>query len=436
MKNISYLRESDAVYNERVEHDIEQNRKGSFELILTDSCGRPLENCTLTAESTAIDFNFGCNIFMLGEYASPEENKLYEEKFTSLFNTATLPLYWEGTEPSEGYLRYSRETPHDIYRRPPLEEVMDFCKRNQLRMKGHPLFWHEFVPDWLPDRYADLKPHIVRRFKELAEVCGTQVEAFDVVNEPSRIYDVHMRDRRIGRKHLIPSDNYCEELFYLAKQYFPAAKLILNDVTGVVFDEFHGKYSAFYLLLEKYLNKGVPIDEIGFQCHIADGASNAYDTERLLDILDTYAALGRSINISEISIASRFDDVEDEELQSILAERLYKTCFSNKAVSGITWWNLPDDGILTTKRTAAGENLPSTGLLGRNFHEKVAYKALKKLIVEDLRTSVTVPVKGGIAKFRGFYGDYKLTALQNGRKYEADIRLFSDTSAVRSVKML
>jgi hypothetical protein len=43
---------------------------------------------------TALDFHFGCNIFMLGEYDSPEKNKLYEEKFTALFNTATLPLYW------------------------------------------------------------------------------------------------------------------------------------------------------------------------------------------------------------------------------------------------------------------------------------------------------------------------------------------------------
>ena len=90
----SYLKESEEIYRTRTDRDIEQNRKGSFELILTDTHGKPLENCTVTAEMTALDFNFGCNIFMLGEYDSPEKNRLYEEKFTALFNTATLPLYW------------------------------------------------------------------------------------------------------------------------------------------------------------------------------------------------------------------------------------------------------------------------------------------------------------------------------------------------------
>jgi len=310
------LKESDAIYRERTDRDIEQNRKGSFELILTDVDGTPLSNGTVTVEQTSHDFNFGCNIFMLGEYNSLWKNKLYEEKLTSLFNTATLPLYWEGTEPQEGYLRYRKDAPHDVYRRPPLEETIEFCERNRLRMKGHPLFWHEFVPSWLPDRYADLKPHIVRRFEEIAKICGSRVESFDVVNEPSRIYDVHIRDRRNGRKHLIPADNYCEELFPLAKRYFPSSKLILNDVTSAVFDEFRGKYSGFYLLVEKYLIKGVPIDEIGFQCHIGK-TPNAYDTERLYDILDTYATLSKSINISEISIPSRFEGILISDKYSI-----------------------------------------------------------------------------------------------------------------------
>lgn len=431
----AYLKESEATYRERTEHDIQQNRKGNFELILIDREGKPLENCAVTAELLSLDFNFGCNIFMLGEYDSLEKNKLYEEEFTSLFNTATLPLYWEGTEPREGYLRYKKGTPHDVYRRPPLEETIEFCEKNHLRMKGHPLFWHEFVPDWLPDRYADLKPHIERRFEEIASICGGRVEAFDVVNEPSRIYDVHIRDRKSGRKHLVPDDNYCEALFYLAKRYFPSSKLILNDVTGAVFDEFRGKYSGFYLLIEKYLNKGVPIDEIGFQCHIADGTPNAYNTERVYDILDTYATLGKSINISEISIPSRFDGVEDEEFQALLVERLYKTCFSHKAVSGITWWNLPDDGIHTSKRVAAGENLPSTGLLANDYHEKAAYKVLKKLITKDWKTHITVPVQNGIVKFRGFYGDYRITITQDGKQYESNVRLLSDMSNIHTVKM-
>jgi endo-1,4-beta-xylanase len=276
---------------------------------------------------------------------------------------------------------------------------------------------------------------IVERFQQIARICGNRVESFDVVNEPSRIYDVHMRDRRSGRAHIVPEDDYCVELFRLARELFPAAKLILNDVTGAVFSEFRGKYSGYYLLLKDLLSRGVPIDEIGFQCHIAGGPEQAYNTEILCDILDTYATLGKPINISEISIASEFEGETDEELQALAAERLYQTCFSHPAVTGITWWNLPDDGVLTTKRVAAGENLPSTGLLDGDYREKPAYQRLQQLITQEWRTDCHVDAPDGVAKFRGFYGTYCLTVTHGAHRYEVPITLTRDASRVQTVQI-
>ena len=431
----AYIERGDAAYTTRADRDIELHRKGDFELCLFEANGTPVSDATVTVEQLDIDFNFGASIFMLGEYADEARNRLYEKKFTEIFNTATIPLYWEGTEPREGYLRYDRGTPHDVYRRPPVQEVMDFCQANGLHMKGHPLFWHEFVAEWLPECYADLKPHIARRFAEIAKICGDQVESYDVVNEPSRIYDVHMRDRRTGRKHLVPDDDYCVDLFRLAKQHFPASKLILNDVTGAVFGEFRGKYSGFYLNVKDLLSRGVPIDEIGLQCHIAKGPEGAYNTEILYDILDTYASLGKTLNISEISIPSTFDDGEDEELQAEAAVRLYKACFSHPAMTGITWWNLPDDGVLTTQRIAAGENMPSTALLGFDYHEKAAYKALKKLIREEWHTNLTTKASTGVLKFRGFYGKYKIIVTRGGKESTFTVNLAKKAPTVRSIKL-
>ena len=435
-KNIiyNYLERSEEVFDRRVERDIQANRKGDFELIIRDKNGELIENAVVSAKLDDLDFNFGANIFMLGEYKDDAKNRLFEEKFLNIFNSATLPLYWEGTEPVQNYLRYDESTPRDVPRRPPLDGVIKFCKEHGLKMKGHPLYWHEFVPNWLPERFEDLLPLLAKRFDEISKHCGFDVERFDVVNEPSRVYQVHMRDRRNGRFHLVPPDDYCLRIFEMARRYFPANTLILNDTVGASFTDFRGKYSGYYLNIKDLLSRGCQIDEIGMQCHLgADGPENVYDSEILYDILDTYADLGLPINISEISIPSRFAGEVDEDLQALAAQRLYKTCFSHKSVTGLTWWNMPDDGILVTKRKAGAENLPSAGLIDFDYNEKKAYKALKKLIKEEWTTNVTENAHGGVFKFNGFFGDYTLTVKYGDNVVNKKIRLDTHGSKGRSI---
>ena len=57
-------------------------------------------------------------------------------------------------------------------------------------------------------------------------------------------------------------------------------------------------------------------------------------------------------------------------------------CFSHKSVQGIVWWNLPDNGILTTKHQ--DENLPTNGLLDGRYREKQAFKTLQRLIGREV----------------------------------------------------
>lgn len=435
-KVYQYIKDGESAFSARADRDIERNRKGDFELVISDAEGNPVKGAKVNVRMTQIDFNFGANIFMLGEYDTDEQNRRYEEEFCKLFNSAAVPLYWEGTEPTRGYLRYSTDTKRDCYRRPPADAVRDFCRDRGLRMKGHPLFWHEFVPHWLPDDFNELKPFIVKRFEEISERYAKDFERFDVVNEPSRIYDVYMRDRRNPRaKCIVPDDNYLPWIFGLADRLFPTNTLILNDTVGASFEEFRGKYSGFYLNIASLLDRGVRIDEIGMQCHLGgNGPKNVYNSEILYDVLDTYAVLGKPINISEISIPSNFDGVADEELQALAAERLYKTCFSHESVTGITWWNLPDDGVLTTKRVAGNENLPSTALIDGDYNEKPAYKTLDRLINREWTTNVTVNTNEfGIASFRGFYGKYDITIADGKNESKTSVSLCKGAPNVRKI---
>ena len=433
-----YLREGESYVRNRAIADIERTRKGLFELRFFKN-GKPVQqNLRAVLKQTDLDFNFGANIFMLEQYEAEEKNRLYEKEFLKIFNSASIPLYWEGTEPQEGHLRYDRGMPNDVYRRLPAVEVADFCEAHGLRMKGHPLFWHEFIPSWLTKyTFTEQKKLIAKRFREIAERFANRCERFDVVNEPSRIYDVYMRDRARGGSFLLPEDDYCLWLFDLARQLFPSNTLILNDTVGASFHEFRGKYSGYYLNVKDLLSRGARIDEIGMQCHLGDhGGENVYNGERLYNVLDTYAALGKPINISEISIPSEFDGVIDEDLQAEAAEQLYKICFSHPAVTGLTWWNLPDDGVAATKQRMAGdENMPSTGLIGSDYHEKKAYQVLRKLIREQWHTDAHVDVPQGVAAFRGFYGHYDLAVCDGQREIHKKIHLSPELSRIQRIDL-
>ncbi len=399
-------------YLERADRDIEKYRKGDFSLQITEN-GAPID-ASVTYKLNKIDFEFGCNIFMLDQYGDPQRQEQYLEQWKKLFNTAVVPLYWEGTEPERGVLRYSKDTKIDMYRRPVADRVVEYCRENGIDMKGHPLFWHEFIPKWLPDDWNELLPLVEKRFKEISERYADEIKVFDCVNEPGRIWDMTHEHRIDGYKMVTPPEGYLEQVFALGKKYFPNNTLVLNEAVGSAICEFKGIYSSYYQLLERLVGEGLKIDRIGLQCHCDDSPyfKNIYDAYRLYGILDGYSKLGKPIVLSEIGLSCK-----DEELQAAAAEQLYKICFSVDKMSGIFWWNLDCDGILTNKERneALGENLPNAGLCNRG-REKAAYKVLDRLINREWHTEGGADAKGGLCSFRGFYGKYDISVTRNGEK--------------------
>ena len=90
---------------ERADRDIEKYRKGDFCItVLKD--GKPFDT-EVSYKLKKIDFDFGCNIFMLDQYENEGDQERYLELWKNLFNTAVVPLYWEGTEPQKDCLKYT-----------------------------------------------------------------------------------------------------------------------------------------------------------------------------------------------------------------------------------------------------------------------------------------------------------------------------------------
>jgi len=129
----------------KIERDIEENRKGQFVINITDENGKPFEG-KVRIKQVSHQFKFGCTLFHLDQFPDDERKKLYKENFKKVFNYAVVPLYWDTLEPTKGEPRFSKDSP-DVYRRPPIDTIVDFCKENKIGMKGHCLVYNSFQPD-------------------------------------------------------------------------------------------------------------------------------------------------------------------------------------------------------------------------------------------------------------------------------------------------
>lgn len=408
-----FLRENSEL-DFKIKANTELYRKGFGRVTLVDSDGRELkEQGDISFKQVSHEYKFGANLFMLGQFESEEENALYEERFKSVFNTGVVPFYWSGLEPDEGQPRFSKNSP-DIYRRPPPDTVLKFCEENGIIPKGHPLFWHAFLPDWLPKDRRQWLYRMEKHIAEIAEKYGDRIFIFDAINEAIN---------GVSRFNSPYVDDIVKIAFEMVERQFPNAQLVLND------DQYWWVYrrelTNSFMIAQDLIRRGSRIGGLGFQYHMFDW--NLRDADRfmlnpvnLYNCLDIYGRLDVPCSLTEISLISRKDYFGDggDEFQKILLEKLYRLWFSHPSTEALIYWNLVDD------TAADGEDKLKAGLLNRDFSEKPAYQALNRLVHEEWHSEGKFAyVPGGDNRFQGFYGDFELDIHLSDRTIKKNVTL-------------
>lgn len=393
----------------RIKEGIEKNRKGNFILQVS-------EGDKVHVKLKNHKFRFGCNLFMLDEIPDDEKkNELYKEKLKDAFNMATLPFYWDATEPSEGHTRYAKDS-EKIYRRPPIDLCMEFCEKNGIEPREHALCYEHFFPQWMKRMTIEqVKGHIEKRMQQISERYADRIPTIEVTNE---------MDWREGVTDFYKAPDFMEWCYKTADKYFPNNELCINEWTGKVWETYAISRDPYYLETENVMLKGGRIDAVGMQYHMFfreeeyfDKTRKLYNIGQIFRILDNYSRLGKPIEITEVTIPAFTELAEDEETQAEILELLYAAWFSHPAVKQIIYWNLADGyaAFTTPGNMADGENYYRGGLLRFDMSEKPAYKRLCRLIKEEWTTDEDVEIKDGKACFRGFYGEYEV--MVNGKTY-------------------
>ena len=140
---------------------------------------------------------------------------------------------------------------------------------------------------------------------------------------------------------------------------------------------------------------------------VASLARFQYNPQFTFDLLDTYAKLGKPIQITECTIPACSEDPGDEAVQAEIVRNLYRVWFSHKAMEAIIYWDLSDAYTWQPKLFGS--------FLRRDMSPKPSYKVICDLFGREWRTNFNRDAPGGRLSFRGFCGTYEVEATSNGR---------------------
>jgi GH35 family endo-1,4-beta-xylanase len=253
------------------------------------------------------------------------------------------------------------------------------------------------------------------------------IDYWDVMNEPSL---ASSEDNALGRwiKIRTPETVTNDALAWAS---CTESKLIVND---------YNVSNNYLSILKGVIQQGGHLDAIGIQSHMHTGV---WRLNYIWDICNRFGQLGVPLQFTEVTVLSGAatdasnsanhnqgwgtTNSEGEALQANYTKALYTLLFSHPSVESITWWDLSD--------LNSWQGAPS-GLLRGDMSPKPAYNQLMKLIHSDWWTHIDISSSSdGKAKWRGFYGLYRLTIESGNRKVTTNIHLAKGSDNVFMVKL-
>ena len=265
------------------------------------------------------------------------------------------------------------------------DAVAEFAATHDMALRGSSLLWHNQMPKWLPpllsDPKADHEGVITNYVTQIVGRYRGRIYSWNVVNEA--IDPKHGRDDglRVNPYLKALGADYLEIAFRAAVEADPSARLMLNEY-GQVWRWPIGRQrrDATLRLLERLLNKKVPIHAYGIQSHLSSGRKGALDLEALGQFCDEIAGFGLEIQITEL-------DVKDTFLSGSIAERdqavadtysdFLDVVLARKATKSITTWGITDRYSWLTRRFPRSDRVRIRGLpYDNDYVRKPAWYAL------------------------------------------------------------
>jgi GH35 family endo-1,4-beta-xylanase len=394
--------------------NVEKYRKGDVEIMFYSSSGKPIENASVKIDQISQDFLFGNIIFplvgVLHKFRDMDvyRPEIFKERFKGIFNMAIFPFYWSAYEDIQGRPNWQRILP-----------ALEWCQLNGITAKGHPLAWGESggTPKWIYDLPVEqTEDFLEARIKNIVRGFKGQIDVWDVVNEPThtKTWSAIMKEPFVMRytDRPIPEiADWIEKCYRWANDANPEAELVINDYEQIVSTFIMDTRQRFYDLIAELQKRGTPLHGVGLQAH--EPRLEWYSPHEFWKTLDFYAELGLPLHITEFVPQSSDEKINgwkegtwSQESQAEFAEQIYRLSFGHPSVQSINWWGLSDRYIWQERLQG--------GLIDEDYKPKLVYKRLKTLIKDEWMTKgLEQSLSNGSTKFRGFFGEYKISVMKD-----------------------
>ncbi len=185
-------------------------------------------------------------------------------------------------------------------------KLLEWCKENNMAMRGHTLIWHSQTPNWIFHEGFDTRNPLVGREVMLARMESYIRQTFELLEELGYLelfyaYDVlneaWMEDgsRRDSLWLTTIGEDYMWQAFYFADKYAP-------DYIDLYYNDYNEQYKTetLYNFIQTLVDENGEylIDGIGFQAHL-------YTEDNLEDYFATVerlGSLGLKLNLTELDV--------------------------------------------------------------------------------------------------------------------------------------
>ena len=218
-----------------------------------------------------------------------------------------------------------------------MDKMVEFAQKNKMKIRGHTFIWHQqnsTIVNQIKSR-EDAFALIEENITKIMTRYKGKIADYDVANE---IFNDDGTFRKSLWYKWCGTDLY-EEAFRMARKADPDAKLFLNDYSHE--EAGTPKAEAFYNFVKSMVEKGVPIDGVGFQTHLC--TDYGLNEEALRKNIRRFADLGLEVQFTEIDIRMKTPAAEaDVAKQKEMYETLMRVLKTEPNVSTYMTWGYTD----------------------------------------------------------------------------------------------
>lgn len=293
------------------------------------------------------------------------------------------------------------------------DDLVAFAQANGMRVRGHTLCWYQQNPGWLVSYAAsatttpaDMSTLLQNHINTEVTQYAVRVFAWDVVNEAfSNSSPYNLQDSIWYNQPGIGAGTgtaYIEQAFRWARAADPNALLFYNDYN---IEGPGAKFNAVLAMVQDFVNRGVPINGVGFEMHniLSLCLANCYTGPAgLAQNMQALAALGIQVHITEMDVrlpvnSSGIATAAQLQAQAQIYQDVMTVCLQQPNCTAFQVWGVSyNDSWIPSAFPGYGAALP----FDFNYQPTPAFNAL----MTAMQTTAPVLNASNVVNAAGYQG--------------------------------